>query len=210
VKSDHPDVLVLAVASARPKVMDRLARLGFTWIRRERDEAPLPEPDLWRPLAWVAPGGEDFSQRLVQAATQAASFGVSQIPDSASDLRELRDLITKLNTIRRENPALQSDQRLRFLPTDNDRVLCFSRMDAKGTNVLLVAINLDPVEAQSAWLELPGEELGLPRDQPFPVYDLLSGARYLWHGTRSFVQLAPRPIPALIFRLRGRRGNDRR
>jgi len=209
VKSDHPDVLFLAVAAARPKVMGRLARLGFTWIRRERGEA-APEPDLWRALGWVAPDGEDFSQRLVQAATQAASFGVSQIPDSARDLRDLRDLITKLNAVRRENPALQSDQGLRFLATDNERVLCFSRMDVKGANVLLVAINLDPVEAQSAWLELPGEELGLPRDQPYPVYDLLSGARYLWHGTRSFVQLDPRPIPALIFRLRGRRGNDRR
>ena len=118
--------------------------------------------------------------------------------------------MTRLNTIRRENPALQSDRGVRFLPTDNDRVLCFSRVDAKGANVLLVAVNLDPVQPQSAWLELPGDELGLPRDQPYPVHDLLSGARYLWHGTRSFVQLDPQPIPALIFRVRGRRGNDRR
>ena len=101
VKSDHPDVLFLAVASARPKVMDRLARLGFTWVRRDLSEAAPPEqdagrglsdfwpdlwPDLWRSVVWVAPGGVDFSQRLVLAATQAASFGVSQIPDDARDL----------------------------------------------------------------------------------------------------------------------------
>ena len=210
VKHEHPDVLFLAVAAARPKVMDRLARLGFTWLRRELSEPSPPDHgqhDLWRPILWVSPGGEDFNQRLVLAATQAASFGVSTAPDGA---RDLRDLMTRLNTIRRENPALQSDQGLRFLPTDNDRVLCFSRMDAKGANALLVAVNLDPAEPQSAWLDLPGDELGLPRDQPYPVHDLLSGARYLWHGTRSFVQLDPRPIPALIFRVRGRRGNDRR
>lgn len=210
VKHEHPEVLFLAVASARPKVMDRLSRLGFTWIRRELNEPSPAEPettrDLWRSLLWVSPGGADFSQRLVLAATQAASYGVTaaELPDGA------RDLIARLNAIRRENPALQSDRGLRFHPTDNDRILCFSRMDAKGTNVLLVAVNLDSVQAQSGWLDLPGDDLGLPRDQPYPVHDLLSGARYLWHGTRNFVQLDPRPIPALIFRVRGRRGNDRR
>ncbi|HEX3530043.1 MAG TPA: maltotransferase domain-containing protein [Thermoanaerobaculia bacterium] len=210
VKHEHPDVLFLAVASARPKVMDRLARLGFTWIRRELREASPVEPDatrdLWRSLLWVSPGGADFHQRLVLAATQAASYGVSagELPDG------VRDLITRLNAIRRENPAFQSDRGLRFHPTDNDRILCFSRVDAKAANALLVAVNLDPVQAQSGWLELPGDDLGLPRDQPYPVHDLLSGARYLWHGTRSFVQLDPQPIPALVFRVRGRRGNDRR
>jgi len=210
VKHEHPDVLFLAVAAARPKVMDRLARLGFTWVRRELSELSPAEPDatrdLWRPLLWVSPGGAGFSQRLVLAATQAASYGLSagELPDGA------RDLITRLNAIRRENPALQSDRGLRFHPTDNDRILCFSRVDAKAANVLLVAVNLDPVQAQSGWLELPGDDLGLPRDQPYPVHDLLSGARYLWHGTRNFVQLDPQPIPALVFRVRGRRGNDRR
>jgi hypothetical protein len=217
VKHEHPDVLFLAVAAARPKVMDRLARLGFTWIRRELSEASPVEPDatrdLWRSLLWVSPGGAGFHQRLVLAATQAASYGVSagEHPDTLPEtLDGARDLITRLNAIRRENPALQSDRGLRFHPTDNDRILCFSRVDAKAANVLLVAVNLDPVQAQSGWLELPGDDLGLPRDQPYPVHDLLSGARYLWHGTRSFVQLDPRPIPALVFRVRGRRGNDRR
>jgi starch synthase (maltosyl-transferring) len=36
------------------------------------------------------------------------------------------------------------------------------------------------------------------------VHDLLTGARYLWHGPRNFVQLDPHYAPAHVFRLRRR------
>ena len=47
------------------------------------------------------------------------------------------------------------------------------------------------------------------RQAPYQVHDLLSGARYLWHGARNFVQLDPATTPAHIFRLRRRVRTER-
>jgi starch synthase (maltosyl-transferring) len=41
------------------------------------------------------------------------------------------------------------------------------------------------------------------------VHDLLSGSRYLWHGPRNYIELAPQIIPAHIFRLRRRVRTER-
>ncbi len=112
----------------------------------------------------------------------------------------LRELIALVNRIRRENPALQSDRSLRFHPTDNEQVLCYSK--AAGENRILVAVNLDPNLVQSAWVELKLDEIGLEPDPPFQVHDLLTGARYTWHGSRNFVQLDPQQVPAHVFRVR--------
>jgi starch synthase (maltosyl-transferring) len=101
VKAEHPDVLFLAEAFTRPKVMHRLAKLGFsqsytyfTW-RNDRHElmeyfeelAHGPGADYYRPNAW--PNTPDilnehlhhgprsiFMARLVLAATLSASYGI--------------------------------------------------------------------------------------------------------------------------------------
>jgi starch synthase (maltosyl-transferring) len=48
------------------------------------------------------------------------------------------------------------------------------------------------------------EHLGVDAEQPFQVHDLLSDARYLWHGPRNYVELNPHVVPAHIFRIRRR------
>jgi starch synthase (maltosyl-transferring) len=78
-----------------------------------------------------------------------------------------------------------------------------------GDNVILVVISLDPTYVQGGWVELRLDELGLDRDQSFQVHDLLTGARYLWHGSRNFVQLDPRAVSAHIFRIRRRVRSER-
>jgi starch synthase (maltosyl-transferring) len=59
----------------------------------------------------------------------------------------LSELIGRLNRIRRENPALQSDWSLQFHPTDNDQLLVFSK--EMQSNLILVAVNLDPRYVQA-------------------------------------------------------------
>jgi starch synthase (maltosyl-transferring) len=49
---------------------------------------------------------------------------------------------------------------------------------------------------------LPIEEMRLAGEKPYQVHDLLSDARYLWHGHRNYVELDPKHIPAHIFRMR--------
>ena len=70
-----------------------------------------------------------------------------------------------------------------------------------GENIILVAINLDPVNEQSGWIDLNLKALGIPHDQNFIVEDLLTGIRYTWHDRSNYVALRPDIQPAHIFRI---------
>jgi starch synthase (maltosyl-transferring) len=107
--------------------------------------------------------------------------------------------IARLNRIRRANPALQRFANLEFLPSENDQILWF-RKHAPG-NELFVAVNLDPHRAQQTMVHVPLATLGLGEDVPFPVEDLLTGARYTWRGTRNFVRLDPTTQVAHVLRV---------
>jgi starch synthase (maltosyl-transferring) len=175
-------------------------------------------------------GRAAFMARLVLAATLGASYGIygpafelcensPREPGSEEYLdsekyqlrrweieREdsLKELIARVNRIRRENPALQSDRSLRFHTVDNEELICYSKSSAGGADIIFIVVNLDPHHTQSGWVELPFDELGIDPDLPYQVHDLLGGARYLWHGRRNYVELDPRVVPAHIFRLRRR------
>jgi starch synthase (maltosyl-transferring) len=100
-KRDHPDVLFLAEAFTRPKVMHRLAKLGysqsytyFTWRNTKHELTEYftelsqgPGSEYFRPNVWPntpdilherLQGGETavFMARLVLAGTLAASYGI--------------------------------------------------------------------------------------------------------------------------------------
>ena len=188
----------------------------------------LPEPLQYG-------GRAAFQARAVLAATLSASYGIygpafehaesrALRPGSeeylesekyqlrAWDLERpdsLRDFIARLNQIRRDNPALQTNEGLAFHPIANEQLVAYSRATEDLSDVVLVVVNLDPNHVHSGWLELPVEELGLPRDQPYQAHDLLGGARYLWHGARNFVEIDPRVAPAQIFRIRRRLRTER-
>jgi starch synthase (maltosyl-transferring) len=180
-------------------------------------------------------GRAAFMVRLALAGTLAASYGIygpafelmasaAREPGSEEyldsekyefqqrDLEQpdsLRDFIARVNRVRRENEALQSDWSLRFFPVDNDALLCFGKSNAERSNVIVVVANLDPHHAQSGWVELPLDALGLDPDRPYQVHDLLSGARFLWQGARNYVRLDPAAAPVHIFRLRRRVRTER-
>jgi starch synthase (maltosyl-transferring) len=63
---------------------------------------------------------------------------------------------------------------------------------------------LDTQFRQSAWIELPIADMDLKNDRPYQMHDLLTDARYLWHGNRNYVELDPATGPAHIFRIRRR------
>ena len=77
--------------------------------------------------------------------------GTSTGPDS------LRDFIARVNRIRRENPALQADDSLRFHAVDNDQLICYSKPPEDRADIILVVVNLDPHHTQSGWVDLPLE-----------------------------------------------------
>lgn len=175
-------------------------------------------------------GRPAFMTRLLLASTLGANYGIygpafelcenrARQPGSEEYLdsekyeikqweltkpESLHDLIALVNRIRRDNPALQHDWSLQFHRVDNDQLLCYSKHTEDLTNIILVVVNLDPHHIHAGWVELPLEKLGLPAQEPYQVHDLLSGARYLWHGPRNYVELNPLVIPGHILRVRRR------
>ncbi len=144
-------------------------------------------------------GGEEY---LASEKYEIKHWDITR-PDS------LKDFIARVNRIRRQNPALQSDRSLRFHHVDNDQLLCYSKCTDDRANVILVIVNLDPHHTHTGWVDLSLETLGLDLRQPYQVHELLSDARYLWQGSRNYVELNPQIAPAHIFRLRRRMRTER-
>jgi starch synthase (maltosyl-transferring) len=121
----------------------------------------------------------------------------------------LAPLVARVNRIRRENPALQSNDGLRFLAVDNEQLVCAVKHSSDGENVVVVVVNLDPHHPQSGWIDADLAPLGIGADAPYQMHELLTGARYLWNGRRNFVSLDPARVPAHIFRVRKRVRTER-
>lgn len=114
----------------------------------------------------------------------------------------LRELIGVVNHIRRDNPALHSNNNLRFHATSNDQLICYSKMTDDLSNIMVMVVNLDPHYTQSGFVELPLETFGLDAQRSYQVHELITGNRYLWHSSRNYVELNPHILPVHIFRLR--------
>ncbi len=113
----------------------------------------------------------------------------------------IKDYVTRLNRIRKENRAFQQYRNLRFHGTDSDQVLFYSRTTAARDNIVLIAVSLDPWNTRECFLNVPVEEFGWLERDAYQVHDLLNDARYLWTGSHNYIRLDPSK-PAHIFRLR--------
>ena len=149
-------------------------------------------------------GRPTFVSRLVLAATLSSNYGIygpafelgeyralrqggEEYLDSEKyqqrdweldDPDSLRPLIALVNQARRENPALQRTNGVRFLETGNPALLAYLKLDEDGDNIIVcVVVSLDPHHTQTAWIDLPLAELGLEEGRAFQVHDLLGGAR---------------------------------
>ena len=168
-----------------------------------------------------------YQARLIMAATMASSYGIYgpafELMDNVPhELREenknnekyelkdwnfgdpdsLKPLVTQVNQIRSENPALRNNRSLKFHGVSNDQLLAYSKQD--GDNKILVVVNFDPDNTQSGFTDLDLDGLGLPQNEPFSAEDLLTGEHYTWNGAHNYLELNPQNFPAHIFRLSGR------
>jgi starch synthase (maltosyl-transferring) len=191
-------------------------------------------PDIL-PESLQVGGGPAFMTRLVLAATLAGNYGIYGPPfeHGWSSPREhgseeylnsekyqlhqhdlarpdsLKDFVARVNHIRRGSPAIAHRGVLKFHKAENDQIICYSRTAPDHSDIVLVIVNLDPHYLQTAWIELPIGEMELPTDRPYQMHDLLTDARYLWHGNRNYVELDPASSPAHIFRIRRRSRSER-
>ena len=175
-------------------------------------------------------GRSAFVTRLVLAATLSGNYGIygpafelweraPREPGSEEYLNSekyeikqwdldrgdsLKDVVARVNSIRKSNQALQSTRNLHFHRTDNDQLICYSKRTDDFSNIVLVVANLDPHHRQSGYLELDLEELGLEAGHSYQAHDLLTEARYLWQGARNYVELDPEVTPAHVMAVRRR------
>jgi starch synthase (maltosyl-transferring) len=250
IQAVYPDVIFLAEAFTRPKVMQAMAKVGFTqsytyftWRNfkpeiqeyfTELTQGPMAEyfrgnlfantPDILPPI--LQQGGRPaFKMRVILAATLSSVYGIYSgyelcenraVPDTEeyldSEKYEIKvrdwdasgnivDFLTRINRIRRENPALHEYRNLRFYPSDDDNVVFYGKRSFDGGNSVLVAVNLDPFEPHRTEVRIPLQDLGIGPDERFEAEELITGERHLWKGAAQQLLLDPQVEPAAIFRI---------
>jgi starch synthase (maltosyl-transferring) len=120
----------------------------------------------------------------------------------------IREDVTRINRLRREHPALQEYDNLRFFWAASDHILCYGKYDANADDAILVVVNLDPFNTHESMIYFPPDAFGLTNEEQYSAVDLISGETYLWKGGDQYVRLDPQVEPAHLFWLRGKRSVD--
>lgn len=113
----------------------------------------------------------------------------------------IKEYIGKINRIRRENPALQETTNLHLFRSDSEHILFYGKWNKDRSNVIFVAVNLDPKSVHESTVYVPVAELGINPQIPYAVRDLITGNEYHWRGESNYVKLDPNMEPAHIFRV---------
>lgn len=248
-RRDHPDVLFLSEAFTRPKIMARLAKVGFqqsysyfTWRQTKAElEEYLTElsqtelRDYFRANFWpntpdILPyyiqktGHAHSAARFVLAATLSSNFGMygpvyellenEPMPGKEEYFNSekyearhwdwhsstpFRELMRKINRIRKENEAFHTTFNIRFCETDNEHLIAYYKPSTDGQNKVLTVVNLDPLNKQCGWVKLPEELMPAHEGHTFEMHDLMDDNHYRWNRQWNYVELDPRLMPAHIF-----------
>lgn len=248
IKKKHPDVLFLAEAFTRPKIMNELAKQGFTqsytyftWRNSKKELTEYVEEltqteqkEFYRPNFWpntpdinpfaLQSGNESVHlQKYFLAATLSSSVGIYgpvfeymvSVP-MASGKEEYLDsekyeyykwdwekqnkittLITRVNTIRKEQASLQQTNNIVFCDTNNDQVISYYKFDDDRQNETLMVVNLDGHHKSQAMVRLPKKLL---ENMPVHITDLITGNTYIWDKEWNFVELSPE-LPFHLFKI---------
>jgi starch synthase (maltosyl-transferring) len=248
IQEDHPDVIFLAEAFTRPKMMRVLAKAGFTqsytyftWRNSKQEmkeylteltQSEMKEyfrpnffpntPDILPPILQEA-GRPAFKFRFFLAATLSTTYGIYNsyelcenhaIPGTEeyqdSEKYEIkhwdwdrpgniRDYITRINQIRRDNPALQSFTNLTFYESNNEHILFYGKITPDKANILLFAVNMDPYAVQEGRLIIPLEEFGISETATYHLHELIQDYHHDVVGPEYIIRLDPNQEPAAIF-----------
>ena len=246
IKKKHPDVLFLAEAFTRPKIMNELAKQGFsqsytyfTW-RNSKSElieyvtelTQSEQKEFYRPNFWpntpdinpfpLQNGNESIHlQKYFLAATLSSSVGIygpvfeyristpmaprkEEYLDSEKyefvkwdweKQNKITTLITRINTIRKEQTSLQQTNNIVFFDTNNDEVLAYYKFDDTKQNKTLMIASLNDKHTTQASIKLPKALLD---KAPLNITDLITGNKYNWDKEWNFVELSPE-LPFHLF-----------
>ncbi len=137
----------------------------------------------------AAPGSEEYLQSEKYERRQWAFDGP----------QNLKDLIRKVNTIRRTHPALHYTAGLRFHLTTTDDLIAYSKPAPNGASRILTVVSLSPHGSREGWVCLALPDYPVADGESYTVRDLLTERVFTWRGPWNFVRLDP-DLPAhLLF-----------
>jgi len=250
IKKQYPDTLFLSEAFSRPKVMQQLAKQGFsqsytyfTWrvdkhelieYVNELTKSEMKEyfrPNFWTNTPDINPYHlQDANEtmhiiRYVLAATLSSNTGVygpvfeHMVNDAIVGKEEYLDsekyeikhwdwqienkityLISKINQIRKAQPALQQTNLIEFCGIENEKLLGYTKWNEDDNNHILIVVNLDSYYTQKGMLRLPYETLGLGVGQHLKLTDLVTENQYEWLDEWNYIELNP-TLPFHIFKM---------
>jgi starch synthase (maltosyl-transferring) len=248
IKKKHPDVLFLAEAFTRPKIMNELAKQGFTqsytyftWRNSKKELTEYVEEltqseqkEFYRPNFWpntpdinpyaLQSGNQSIHlQKYFLAATLSSSVGIygpvfeymvcaPMAPGKEEYLdsekyeyykwdwdkqNKITTLITRVNTIRKEQISLQQTNNIVFCDTNNEQVMAYYKFDDDKQDETLMIVSLDAFSTSHAMVRLPK---ALLRNLPVQITDLITGNSYIWEKEWNFVELAAE-LPFHLFKI---------
>ena len=146
----------------------------------------------------VRPGSEEYLD------SEKYQYRPRDWAAAAAEGRTLAPLLTRLNALRREHPALQRLRNLTFHNADQPQIISWSKRapgPAGRDDVVLAVVNLDPHSIREATVSLDLPALGVGWGEAVDVHDELTGASYRW-GQHNYVRLDPFASPAHVFTVR--------
>jgi starch synthase (maltosyl-transferring) len=252
VRARDPDCIFLSEAFTRPKVMYRLAKVGFsqsytyfTWRNEawelgqymtELNQAPVSEffrphffvntPDI-NPVFLQQSGRPGHLIRAALAATLSGLWGVyngfelcearpekpgkeEYLDSEKYEIRvwdhdrpgNIKAEITTLNALRRQNPAMHTHLGTTILASGHEDILLFVKATLDLSNVVLVAVSMDPYRPLETHIELPQAVMGLGYGAALLAENLIQGGEERWEGSHRYLRLDPQALPFAIWRLR--------
>lgn len=113
----------------------------------------------------------------------------------------IKDVVAAINWIRGENYALQEYENLRFYTSENDNIIFYGKMTEDKSNMIFVALSLDPYHGQAGRIWFPTEEMNVAFGGRFHVEELLSGREFDVQGNELWINLYPAGNQAEIYRV---------
>jgi starch synthase (maltosyl-transferring) len=189
--------------NTKAELQEYMAEL-LTWAPFYRPNAFANTPDILHEYLQLG-GPPAFEARLVLAATLSPSYGLYSGFESFestpagpgseeyldSEKYEVKrrkldgpllPLVSRLNAIRRAEPALQRMENIRFLETENEQLIAYAKDD------LICVVNLDPFSEQAGACVVP---VSLGFAPAFEAEELLTGQPFTWRAGRNYVKLDP-------------------
>jgi starch synthase (maltosyl-transferring) len=113
----------------------------------------------------------------------------------------MTDIMSILNRIRKENPALQSTWNIQFCTIENTQLLAYLKATDDLSNIILCVVNLDVNGRQSGFVQLPKDRLRLGDKINVKLHDLITDEHYTWTQEWNFVELNPFKMPFHLFKV---------